>query len=80
MMYQLPIQARLRHWLIRSQWRRWWFPGFCALPYLASLMWLVVRQQLWIAQVMMAPLLMGLALSLLTLWLARQEFRSHWSR
>ena len=43
-------------------------------------MWLVVRQQLWIAQVMMAPLLMGLALSLLTLWLARQEFRSHWSR
>jgi hypothetical protein len=52
----------------------------CALPYLAALLWLVARQQIWIAQVLLAPLLMGLLLAMLTVWLARQEFRSHWPR
>ncbi len=79
-MHHLPLTVRLNHALIRSQWRRWWFPVLCALPYLAALLWLVARQQIWIAQVLLAPLLMGLLLAMLTVWLARQEFRSHWPR
>jgi hypothetical protein len=69
---------RLRHWLIRSHWRRWLVPLLCALPYLASLLWLLARGQLWIAQVMLAPVLMGAALAGLTVWLARLEFRRNW--
>lgn len=68
----------LRHWLIRTRWRRWLLPLLCVLPYLASLLWLLLQGQAWIAQVMLAPLLMGLALAALTLLLARQEFRRHW--
>ncbi len=79
-MVHLPCSVRCRHWLIRSQWRRWWFPLLCAVPYLGSLLWLVLRGQLWIAQVLLAPLLMAAVLALLTAWLARQEFRRHWTR
>jgi hypothetical protein len=68
----------LRHWLIRSRWRLWLFPLLCALPYLASLLWLLIQGQAWIAQVMLAPLLMGAALAGLTAWLGWLEFRSHW--
>jgi len=69
---------RLRHWLILSRWQRWLFPVLCALPYLASLLWLVANGELWIAMVMLAPLAMGAALAGLTAWLARMEFRRHW--
>ena len=65
--------VQLRHLWIRSQWRRWLFPLLCALPYLLSLLWLVQLGQVWIAQVLLAPLAMGAAIALLTLWLARCE-------
>ena len=69
-----PLQ-RLRHLWIRSRWRRWLLPALCSLPYVASILWLVARQQLWIAQVMLAPLLMGALLAGLTVLLAHLEFR-----
>ena len=71
-----PPVVRLRHALIRSRWKRWLLPLLCSLPYLASIVWLVFRGQAWIAQVLLAPLLMGFVLGSLTLWLVRQEFRS----
>lgn len=75
MRIRLTWRQRLRHWLIRTRWRRWLVPVVCAVPYAASMVWLVGRGQAWIAQILLAPLLMGAALALLTLWLARQEFR-----
>lgn len=63
-----------RHLLILSGWRRWFFPLLCSLPYLACLLWLVSRGLVWMAEVLLAPLLMGALLAVLTLWLARQEF------
>ena len=60
---------------IRSRWRRWLVPLVCALPYLGALVWLLLRQQAWIAQIMLAPLLMTALLALLSLTLARVEFR-----
>lgn len=68
----------LRHWLIKSRWRRWLLPLLCALPYLLSLIWLLMQGQGWVAQVMLAPIFMGAALAGLTLWLAQQEFRKTW--
>ena len=64
---------RLRHFWIRSQWQRWLFPVLCAVPYGLSLIWLVLRGQVWIAQVLLAPLLMAVAIVGLTVWLARCE-------
>lgn len=75
MTIQLTRLQRLRHRLIISRWKRWLLPSLCALPYLASIVWLIVLGELWIAQVLLAPLLMGLMLGALTLWLAKQEFR-----
>ena len=49
----------------------------CSIPYLVSLLWLVCLQQGWIAQVMLAPLLMMALLALLTWTLARLEFRQN---
>ena len=72
--------TRLRHWVIKSRWQRWLFPGLCMLPYLASILWLLLRGQGWIAQVLLTPLVMAGFMAILTLWLARQEFRSHWGR
>ena len=69
-----PVQ-RLRHLFIRSRWKRWLVPVVCTLPYLGSLIWLVARQQAWIAQVMLAPLLMTFMLGMLTLALSHLEFR-----
>ena len=50
-------------------------PFLCALPYAGSLIWLLARQQAWIAQIMLAPLVMTALLALLSLLLARLEFR-----
>ena len=69
----LSWRLRLRHLWIRSRWQRWLFPLVCALPYGLSLIWLLQRGQPWIAQVLLAPLLMGVAIALLTLVLARCE-------
>lgn len=73
---QLPLAPRLRHALITSRWQQWLFPSICCLPYLLCLVWLLSRGLVWVAQVMLAPLLMAGALALLTLWLAQQEFRT----
>ena len=59
-----------------SRWQKWLFPCICCIPYLASLIWLLMRGLFWVAQVLLAPLLMGAVLAGLTLWLARQEFRT----
>ena len=47
------------------------------MPYLGIIVWLLSRGLVWVAQVLLAPLLMGLVLAGLTIWLARQEFRTH---
>lgn len=75
-MTQLPFWTRLRHVLITSRWQRWLFPMLCVVPYLAILFWLLSRGLIWISQVLLAPLLMGGVLALLTLWLAKAEFRT----
>ena len=76
MSIELTPWRKLRHLLIRSRWRRWLVPLLCSLPYLASLLWLLLIGEGWIAQVLLAPLVMAATLALLSLWLARQEFRS----
>ena len=75
MSFQLSPWRKLRHVLIRSRWRRWLLPLLCSLPYLASLLWLLLINEAWIAQVLLAPLVMAGALAVLSFWLARQEFR-----
>jgi hypothetical protein len=64
----------VRHWLIRSRWRHWLLPLLCLLPYSGSIVWLLARGQLWIAQLMLAPLAMAAVLAGVTLELARREF------
>ena len=73
---KFPFTVRLRHWLIISRWQKWLFPVVCCIPYLAILGWLLMRGLFWVAQVLLAPLLMGAVLAALTLWLAQQEFRT----
>ena len=76
-MPRLPIWQRLRHLLTCSGWRGWLFPFLCVLPYLACVFWLVKGGLVWIAAVLVSPLLMAALLALLTFWLAKQEFRNH---
>ena len=75
MSIQLSYWRQLRHALIRSRWRRWLLPLICVLPYLLSVLWLMLIGESWIAQVLLAPLLMAGVLGLLSFWLARQEFQ-----
>ena len=72
----LALPTQLRHALITSRWQQWLFPAICCLPYIACLVWLLSRGLIWVAQLMLAPLVMGGALALLTLWLAQQEFKA----
>lgn len=74
-MIRFTFRQRLRHLLIRSRWRRWSVPVVCAVPYLGSLLWLLLRRQVWIAQIMLAPLLMAGLLAALTMLLSHLEFR-----
>ena len=74
-MILLTAKQRLRHLWIRSRWRSWGVPVLCSLPYLCSLLWLLLRGQVWIVQVMLAPLLMGALLAALTLFLSHLEYR-----
>ena len=76
----LPFTVRLRHLLIASRWKRWLFPVICIIPYIGILVWLLTRGLVWIAQVLLAPLLMGGVLALLTLLLAKAEFRTRLPR
>ena len=75
-MTHLSPLIRLRHLFITSRWQRWLFPALCIVPYLVILIWLLSRGLIWVSQVLLAPLLMGTVLALLTLWLARAEFRT----
>ena len=76
-MTQLSFWTRFRHLLITSRWQRWLFPAVCIVPYATILVWLLSRGLIWVSQVLLAPLLMGAVLALLTLWLAKAEFRTH---
>ena len=75
-MKHLPVLTRLKHLLITSRWQRWLFPVVCILPYLCILAWLLTGGLFWVAQVLLAPLLMGAVLALLTLGLAKAEFKT----
>lgn len=59
---------------IRLRWRRWLGPVICAVPYAASVLWLLCFSQIWIALVMLVPAFLMLVLGLLTWMLARLEF------
>ena len=63
------------HYLIRIQWKRWLAPAILFIPYLASLLWLLKKGLLWLVQIMLAPIVMGLILGALTWLLAKLEFR-----
>lgn len=69
---------QLRHRWIRLQVRRWIGPALCAIPYVGSILWLLGRDQLWIAGVMLSPLLVMALLISLTWLLAQLEFRGSW--
>ena len=75
MSVQLSTWRQLRHALIRSRWRRWLLPLICCIPYLASIFWLLLIGEAWIAQVLLAPLVMAGVLAGVSFWLARQEFK-----
>ena len=75
-MTQLSFWTRVRHLLIASRWKRWLFPTICIIPYLMILVWLLTRGLIWVSQILLAPLLMGAILALLTFWLAKAEFRA----
>ena len=74
-MTHLSWPTRLRHLLIASRWQRWLFPVLCIVPYVGILVWLLTRGLIWVAQVLLAPLLMGAILALMTLFLAQASSR-----
>ena len=68
---------RFRLWhrvAIRTQWKRWLGPLICALPYLASIIWLLFYSQPWIAFVLCVPALLIIVIGMITFILARLEF------
>lgn len=68
---------RFQSWqrlFIRMRWRRWLGPVICAVPYVASVIWLLRFSQTWIALVLLVPALLMVVLGLLTWLLARLEF------
>ena len=75
-MTRLSYWIRLRHLLIVSRWQRWLFPTLCIIPYVSILIWMLSRGLIWVSQILLAPLLMGAVLGLMTLWLAKAEFRT----
>ena len=79
-MPNLPFLARFRHMFIVSRWQRWLFPAICIAPYIGILSWLLARGLIWIAQVLLAPLLMGGVLAWMTVALAKAEFKARLRR
>tara|TARA_Y100001968_G_C19316988_1_gene697252 strand:+ start:387 stop:539 length:153 start_codon:yes stop_codon:yes gene_type:complete len=45
------------------------------LPYFFSILWLIQSELIWVAQIMLAPLGMGILLAIMTYLLAVVEFR-----
>ena len=72
-MMKFPLPVRLRHWFIISRWQKWLFPLVCCIPYLAILGWLLMRGLIWVAHAWHLCLWVP---CLVSLWLARQEFRT----
>ena len=75
-MINFPAANKLLNLIIRTRWKRWIFPFLCSIPYFASIIWLISKQQLWIAQILLAPILMTLMLVGITFLLAKLEFRN----
>ena len=74
-MLRLTPVLKIRSYVIRSRWKKWVVPIICTLPYLFSLVWLFSKGQVWIVQIMLAPLVMTLLIALLSFALAKLEFR-----
>ena len=74
-MIRFPFRNLFYHFLIKLRWKRWLFPFLCSVPYVASILWLIGRGQFWIANILLAPLLMTFLLALITFVLAKLEFR-----
>lgn len=69
------------HQFIRLQWRRWLVPALLMLPYVFSLIWLQHQGLIWLVQIMLAPLVMGVVIGLITWLLSWFEYRaSIWKR
>ena len=68
-------REQFQHQWIRLRVRHWIGPALCALPYLASILWLLLHSQPWIAALMLAPALLMTVVAGLTLALARLEFQ-----
>ena len=77
---KFPLSVRFRHWFIISRWQKWLFPALCCVPYFTILVWLLTRGLFWVAQILLAPLVMGAVLAGLTLFLAHQEFKTRLPR
>ena len=75
-MTHLSFFTRLRHLVITSRWQRWLFATLCFIPYVAVLIMLLSRGLIGVSPVLLAPVLMGGVLGLMTLWLANAEFRT----
>ena len=67
-----------RRIFIRLRFSRWLLPTLCSIPYLGSIVWLLVKGQQWIAVVMVSPALMLAMLVALTWLLGRLEFGGRW--
>lgn len=74
-MIKFSWRQKLRYLFIQSRFKQWVVPLICSLPYSLSLLWLVHNGQLWIAQIMLAPILMTFLLAALSFTLAKLEFR-----
>ena len=72
---KVPRITLLRHFLIVSSWKSWLFPAVCLVPYFLIVFWMFSSGLAWVAQVMLAPILMAVIIGLMTLWLAVLEFR-----
>lgn len=76
---QIMKLSTTKHFLIRLRVSRWLAPSICAIPYVGSLIWLLIKGQTWIAGVMLSPLLVMALLIGLTWFLAKLEFRGRWN-
>lgn len=64
-----------QRYAIKLRLRRWLPPALCAIPYLASIFWLLNFSQTWIALIMLVPAVLVFIIGALTMLLARLEFQ-----
>lgn len=65
---------------IRARVRKWIAPALCAIPYVGSIIWLLLYSKVWIAMTMIVPAFLILSIGLLTWVLARIEFYGYLKR